>query len=103
MQSADQPVSHSVLKDNSTSEEICVFMIIKARLQCLPTKYNLATWYPSKHDPFSILHTNYQENETVAHILNGCHYYKGQYMARHDRLVDLVVKDLQTVNQGNDR
>lgn len=38
----------------------------------------------------------------MAHILNGCHYYKGQYVARHDRLVELVAKDLQKIYQGHE-
>lgn len=67
LQSADQSVSHSVLKNKSISEEILIFAI-KARLQCLPTRYNLATWYPSQFNPDCIWHTNGQENETVAHI-----------------------------------
>lgn len=101
LQFADHSVSHSVLTNFSISDDILIFMI-KARLQCLPTKYNLATWYPSKHKPYCILHPIQQENETVAHILNGCYNYKGLYVARHDRLVDLVAKDLQKVICGHD-
>ena len=55
-----------------------------------------------KHNPQCIFHQNQQENETVAHILNGCHHYKGLYVARHDRWVDLVVKYLGKINQGHD-
>ena len=29
--------------------------------------------------------------ETLSHILNGCYVYRGMYIARHDRIVDLVV------------
>ncbi len=43
LQSADHSVSHSVLTNFSISEDIQIFMI-KARLQCLPTMYNLSIW-----------------------------------------------------------
>ena len=98
---ADHSVSHSVMTNHSISEDVLIFMV-KARLQCLPTKYNLAIWYPSKHNPYCIFHQNQQENETVAHILNGCNHYKGQCVARHDRLVDLVAKELGKINQELD-
>ena len=67
-----------------------------------PNEYNLATWYPSKHEPCCILHPTQQENETVTHILNGCYNYKGLYAATHDRLVDLDAKYLQKVICGHD-
>ena len=62
-------------------EDILIF-IIKTWLQFLPTKYNLATCYPSKHDKYCILHPTQQDIESTAHILNGCNYY---IVARHDR------------------
>ena len=46
---ANQSLSHSVLSNNTIGEDILIFTI-KARLQVLPTKSNLATWYPSEHD-----------------------------------------------------
>ncbi len=78
LQSADHSVSHSVLMNCSISEDILTFMI-KARLQCLPTMYNLSIWYPSKYNSYCLLHENQQDNETVAHILNGCCCCKGLY------------------------
>ncbi len=100
LQSADHSVSHSVLMNCSISEDILIFMI-KARLQCLPTMYNLSIWYPSKYNSYCLLHENQQDNETVAHILNGCCCYKGLYVSRHDRLVDLIVKDLKTIHKDS--
>jgi len=32
---------------------------------------------------------------TIAHILNGCSAYKGLYIACHDRIVALLVKELR--------
>ncbi len=75
--------------------------MIKARLHCLPTMYNLSIWYPSKYNSYCLLHENQQDNETVAHILNGCCCYKGLYVSRHDRLVDLIVKDMKTIHKDS--
>ncbi|KAF3836819.1 hypothetical protein F7725_004283 [Dissostichus mawsoni] len=41
---ADHSVSHSVFKNAAVGEDVLKFTI-KARLQVLPTKYNLSTWY----------------------------------------------------------
>ena len=62
---ADHSVSHSVITTHSISDDILIF-VVEARLQCLPTKYKPAIWYPSKHNPYCIFHLNQQENETVA-------------------------------------
>ncbi|XP_033999995.1 uncharacterized protein LOC117493511 [Trematomus bernacchii] len=48
---ADHSVSHSVFKNAAVSEDVLTFTI-KARLQVLPTRYNLSTWYPHIHTPF---------------------------------------------------
>ena len=32
--------------------------------------------------------------ESMSHILNGCHFYKGLYTARHDRIVNLIKKSV---------
>ncbi len=58
-------------------------------------------WYPSKYNSYCLLHENQQDNETVAHILNGCCCYKGLYVSRHDRLVDLIAKDLKTIHKDS--
>ena len=86
---ADHSVSHSILSNTSIGEDVLIFCI-KARLQVLATKYNLAIWYPTQHEPHCILHHTPDNKETMAHILNGCSSYKGLYIARHDRLEDLI-------------
>ena len=91
---ADHSVSHSILSNTSIGEDVLIFCI-KARLQVLPTKYNLAIWNPPQHDPHCILHHTPDNKETMAHILNGCSSYKGLYIARHDRLVDLISQHLE--------
>jgi hypothetical protein len=93
---ANHSVSHSILSNTTIGEDVLIFCI-KARLQVLPTKYNLAIWYPSQHNPHCILHPTPDNKETMAHILNGCSFYKGLYIARHDRLVDLVSQELRQV------
>ena len=32
--------------------------------------------------------------ETLSHILNGCYACRGMYIARHDRIVELIAKDV---------
>lgn len=90
---ADQNLSHTVLKNTALQDDIYRFTI-KARLQVLPTKSNLATWFPSAHEPFCLQHHS-RQRETIAHILNGCSAYKGLYIARHDRIVALSAKELR--------
>jgi len=62
---------------------------VKARLQVLPTKYNLSLWFPSTNSPLCMLDDPPQHLQSVAHIMNSCSSFKG-YTARHDRLVDLI-------------
>ena len=69
---ADHSVSHSVFKNTAVGEDVLKFTI-KARLQVLPTKYNLSTWYPHTHDPFFLNHQDSHHLESIAHITNGCH------------------------------
>ena len=71
-----------------------VTFTIKARLQVLPTRLNLSIWFPSTQVPHCLHHTTEQVTETLSHILTGCFAYKGMYIARHDRIVDLIVKDV---------
>ena len=54
----DHSVSHSIITHYSTPEDILIFKV-KAWLQC-QTKYNLAIWYPSKHNQYCIFHLNQQ-------------------------------------------
>ncbi len=52
---ADHSVSHTIYSNATISEEILTFRV-KARLQVLPTKYNLSLWFPSTHSPLCLLH-----------------------------------------------
>ncbi|XP_041924940.1 RELT-like protein 1 isoform X2 [Alosa sapidissima] len=68
-----------------------------ARLQVLPTKYNRSLWFPSIHSPLCVLHDPPQHLESVAHITNSCTSLKGLYIARHNRLVDLIAAQIPCV------
>lgn len=61
---ADRSLSHSIFSNTTIGEDILTFTI-KAHLQVLPTKYNLATWYPCGHDPHYILHSTTHDSETI--------------------------------------
>ncbi len=89
LSSADQ----LFLKNTALSEDIVIFTV-KARLHILPTRLNLSIWFPTAQVPHCLHHTTEQITETLPHILNGCHVYKGMYITRHDRIVDLIVKDI---------
>lgn len=90
MEFADHSVLHSIFWNAAVGEDVLRFTI-KVRLQGLPTKYNLSTWYPHTHDPFCLNHQDSQDQlESVAHISNECHAYKNLHIAHHDRTVDIV-------------
>ena len=93
LQCADPAVSHSALHNPAVNAGILKF-VIKARLRALPTQYNLSTWFPKRHDPFCLLH-NDKHLESTAHIMNGCPAFKGLYIARHDRIVDITANELR--------
>ena len=90
---ADHSVSHAVFKSVALDESIIIFTI-KARLQVLPCKLNLSIWLPDSHSPHCIHHGQEQVTETMSHILNGCHAYRGLYICRHDRIVDLIAESI---------
>ena len=46
------------------------------------------------------MHSGHQL-ESVAHVVNGCTMYKGLYIARHDRLVDLISSNVKEVSLEN--
>lgn len=71
-----------------------VIFTVKARLQVLPTRLNLSLWFPNTFAPHCLHHDHNPVTESLSHILNGCYVYKGMYIARHDRIVDLLVKDI---------
>ena len=90
---ADHSISHTIYSIATISAAILTFCV-KALLQALPTKYNLALWFPSNHSPLCMLHDPPQHLESVAHIMTCCSSLKGLYIARHDRLVDLMAAQI---------
>ena len=57
-------------------------------------KQSLSIWYPYRHAFCCLHHGQHQIIESMSHILNGCNVYKGLYIARHDRIVDIITKDV---------
>ena len=92
---SDHTISHAIFKNYAVDEDIITFTV-KARLQVLPTRLNLSLWYPNTFPPHCLHHDHTPVTETLSHILNGCYVYKGMYIARHDRIVDLIAKDLSS-------
>ena len=92
---ADPALSHPALHNPAVNAGILKF-VIKARLQALPTQYNISLWFPNRHEPFCSLHNN-KKLESTAHILNRCPAFKGLDTARHDRIVDITAMELRRV------
>ena len=90
---ADHTVSHTIFKSHAVAEDILRFAV-KARLQVLPTRLNISLWYPNTFPPHCLHHDSISVIESLSHILNGCHVYKGMYISRHDRIVNLLVKNM---------
>ena len=62
-------------------------------LKVLSTRLNLLYLLSYYWAPHCLHHITEQATETLSYILNGCHAYKGMYMANHDRIVNLKGKD----------
>lgn len=96
LQSVDHTVSHTALHNPAIDHTILKF-VIRARLQTLPTKFNLSVWYLKHHKPFCLLHSD-RMVESTAHIMNGCPAFKGIYITRHDRIVNITAKEVDRVS-----
>ena len=98
---ADHSVSHSMYTNAAVGEDILCFTF-KVRLQVLPTKNNLALWYLTHHHPHCIMHSDSgHQLASVAHIVHGCTMYKGLYIERHDRIVNLIASTVKEVFPEN--
>ena len=93
---ADHSISHTIFHNSSIDEDILIFTV-KARLQVYPTRLNLSIWYPRSHSPLCMHHGQEQVIESMSHILNGCLFYKGLYISRHDRIVDIISEKLPSL------
>ncbi len=91
LSSADHSVSHSYLKNTALSEDIVIFTV-KTRLQVLPTRPFYLVSYSSGPSLFA---SHYRkDHRNTATYLEWLPCLQGNYIARHDRLVDLIVKDI---------
>ena len=50
------------------------------------------TLIPTHHYVYYNLFFTIIKKISMSHILNRCHYYKGLYVSRHDRIVDIISK-----------
>ncbi len=92
---ADHSTSHSMYRNAAPGEDVLKFSI-KARLQVLPAKYSLSTWYPTMHEPFCLNHHDPERHlESTAHITNRSTACKNLYIACHDCTVDIVSEAVQ--------
>ena len=83
----DMTSSAHVLKNHNVKDEVRSF-VLKGRLQLLPCRSLLHTYYPATYSKVCSLCNH--PTDTVSHALNGCTKYSSNYQARHNRIVDLV-------------
>ena len=91
----DYALSSSHLTNLHLSDKIVQF-VTKGRLQLLECNTLLHTYYPATYSK-SCSRCGYA-SETVSHILNGCAENKNSIQKRHDRIVDIVRRNIASVD-----
>ena len=91
MPHADMSVSNQHLKNLDLSDKLVEF-VIKGRLQILETQAMLSTYYPRVHE--NACPACGFRPDTTSHILCNCPVFRGMYIERHDRTVDLIHQQL---------
>lgn len=88
---ADMSVSLGHLTNKKLNDNIARF-VCKGRLQLLETNSVVHTYYADlvSSCPLCGFHT-----ESNSHALNGCRELKGLYIERHDRVVQLILQELE--------
>ena len=83
--------SNGHLTNSALTDHLTRF-VVKGRLQLLETNAVNNTYYPEHYQRRCTLcsfHT-----DTNSHALNGCRKLRGLYIERHDRCVELVLREL---------
>ena len=81
-------LSNTILYNWNVDDDLMKFCV-KARLNIISTNFNIFIWN-RLHDPkCSLCH---HTTESTAHVLNGCHVLENFYSARHNRIVDEILK-----------
>ena len=88
MEGINNKISNTILYNWNVSDDLVKFCV-KARLNIIPTNFNIFIWN-RQHDPKCSLCQH--KTESTAHVLNGCHVLNNFYSARHNRIVDEVFK-----------
>lgn len=91
----DHQLSSSYLTNTSITDNLVKF-IYKCRSQLLECNSLLHRYYPRVYQKSCPICRN--PSDTVSHILNGCMNFHDMYIKRHDRIVNLIHKELNTNN-----
>ena len=89
-------LSSSHLTNFHLSDKLTQF-VVKARLQLLECNSVLHIYYPAIH-PKKCARCDFV-SETVSHLLNGCRENKVTSQKRHDRVVEIVHRNVREANQ----
>ena len=93
--SADHKLSSAFLQNTKLKDSVVRF-VVRGRQQLLQCNSLLAIYYPQRYSRSCTLCNH--PHDTVSHVLNGCTKYQRMYQARHNRLVDLICKNLPQTN-----
>lgn len=63
--------------------------------QTTSPSHQIPIWFPTPETPHCLHPTREQIIQTMSHILKSCYGYKGLYIAHHNRVVDLITKDIK--------
>ena len=82
---------YAYLSNHMLSDDLSRF-IFKSRMQLLECNSLLHKYYPHIYPKSCPMCNN--PFETVSHIMNGCMVFHNQYVARHNRIVSLILGEV---------
>ena len=95
----DKSLSYAHLTNLHLSDKLVTF-VVKAKLQLLACNSLLHVYYPDRVEQRCARCGFY--TETVSHILNGCQSSKSLYQKRHNRIANILTRNISDSNPGFD-
>ena len=95
----NRSLSYSHLTNLHLSDKLVTF-VVKAKLQLLACNSLLHVYYPDRVERHCSRCGFY--TETVSHILNGCRSSKSLYQKRHNRIANILIRNISDANPGSD-
>ena len=95
----DYSLSYSHLVNYHISDSLVRF-VIKAKLQLAECNSLLHTYYPDMYEK-KCSRCGFH-SDTISHVLNGCRVSKNSIQKRHNRIVNIISKNISEANPGSD-